>query len=714
MELLAPAGNMESLIAAVQGGADAVYLGLTSFSARALAGNFNREEFIEAIEYCHTRNVKVYVTLNTILDEDEFKNVIKDLDFIYENGVDAVLVQDFGLLHYIKTCYPELEVHASTQMHVHNIAGINQMISEGVKRVVLARETPIELIKEATKLGVEIEVFGYGAICVSYSGQCLFSSVMKHRSANKGLCAQFCRMKYFKEDSSRFSDGDYILSPKDLNVLENLKELYEAGVSCIKIEGRMKRKEYVYLVTKTFREAIDALENNETYYVSKKRNEELALLFNRDFSKGHIFNQDTTSRMNHYRGNHLGVEVGEVLEATKDRVKVKLNKDIHQNDGLRILDDKFDIGLTAVKIEKNKNLVKEAFKGDIVWLTYHEINTPRKGSKVLKTSDVLLLDRIDEEIKENNRRSKINIKYTGYINNPFTILIEDEDGNAVYKESDYILSKADKKPISEDDVFRSFSKIKDTPFEIKNIEGDIQNIFIPISLLNELRREAVDELITLKTKRNRSPKQEYKYDLSIKNETPFNRIIINSNYELKDDERYEVVSETNIVDQHLTTGSNNHKVLNEIGDLSLDNKECLAGMSLNICNSYAIAYFLDMQGIDGVIFSSELNDDQIYKALLAFEKRYGFTPITYKLVYGKRNLMIIKDGFSDERVNKIKDFHGNIYDLEYNSDNVFLLEPKYYHEKNEYCYGSYLILKDETDKLDIILEENYEKIYGRI
>ena len=238
-ELLAPAGNMESLKAAVAGGCDAVYMGLTCFSARAFAGNFTHEQFQEAIAYCHPRDVRIYVTINTMLHETEMENVRKEVAFLYENDVDGILVQDLGLFHLIRTCYPDLDVHCSTQMHIHNLNGVRKMQAEGAARVVLARETPLSLIKEAVKTGVEVEVFVYGAICISYSGQCLFSAAVKNRSANRGMCAQCCRLQYFRQDGSHFPQGDYILSPKDLNVIDSVPKLLEAGVASLKIEGRI-------------------------------------------------------------------------------------------------------------------------------------------------------------------------------------------------------------------------------------------------------------------------------------------------------------------------------------------------------------------------------------------------------------------------------------------------------------------------------------------
>ena len=196
VELLAPAGNFECLKAAINNGANAVYLGGKNFSARAFANNFDENELIEAVKYAHLRNVKIYVTLNTLLNEKEFNNAIKMADLYYSNNVDALLIQDLGLYYYLKNKYPDFELHCSTQMHIHNLEGVRTAKKLGFKRVVLARESTLDFIREASKQGVEIETFVHGAICVSYSGQCLMSSVTKNRSANKGMCAQCCRLKY--------------------------------------------------------------------------------------------------------------------------------------------------------------------------------------------------------------------------------------------------------------------------------------------------------------------------------------------------------------------------------------------------------------------------------------------------------------------------------------------------------------------------------------
>ncbi|MBO7703934.1 MAG: U32 family peptidase, partial [Solobacterium sp.] len=399
IELLSPAGNPESLKAAVQGGCDAVYLGVTNFGARAFAGNFNHEELLEAVTYCHTRGVKVYVTMNTLLFEEEIDNAMKEVEFLYEADVDALLIQDFGLFHRVRIEFPDFEVHCSTQMHIHNPAGCRFMKEMGASRAVVARETPIEVIRECVKTGIEIEVFAYGALCVSYSGQCLMSESVKHRSGNRGVCAQMCRLRFYESDGNvrlNTGKGEYALAMKDLSLIDEIPELIEAGAVSLKIEGRMKRREYVYLVTKTFREAIDAYYRNEEYHVSAERLHELESLFHRGFTKGHAFHDDEAHRMTSFRPNHMGVEIGKVVRFHNGKVTVKLSESLSQHDGLRILNRPADTGLTAVRIEKNGKLVNHAEAGDTVILDCKSKPAPKPGQPLLKTSDTELMGRLDQ------------------------------------------------------------------------------------------------------------------------------------------------------------------------------------------------------------------------------------------------------------------------------------------------------------------------------
>ena len=258
VELLSPVGNMECLFAAINANCDAVYLSGINFGARSFAGNFTNEELVFAINTCHLYGVKVYVTVNTLIYDIEVERFMNYIDFLYRNNVDAVIMQDMGMIDLVRKTYPNLDIHVSTQAHIHNLEGVKLCEKLGVKRVVLARETPIELIKYIKEnTNIEIEIFIHGALCMSYSGECLMSALIGNRSGNRGTCAQICRQPYDLEIDGKIVNKDkYLLSTKDLNTLNYLGELLEIGVDSLKIEGRMKSKEYVYLVTHLYRKAI--------------------------------------------------------------------------------------------------------------------------------------------------------------------------------------------------------------------------------------------------------------------------------------------------------------------------------------------------------------------------------------------------------------------------------------------------------------------------
>ena len=265
VELLSPVGSMKTLYQAIHNGADAVYLGGKRFGARKYSDNFNEDELKEAVRYAHLFNVKVYVTANTIIYEDEINDFLEYIFFLHKINVDAVIMQDIGMIKIVRDKFPNLEVHASTQCHNQNDEGIKLLESLGVTRIVLDREMPLEEIKQL-KTPLEKEVFVYGALCVSYSGCCLFSSLNGGRSGNRGECVQSCRMQYdlYENDKKIDTQGNYLLSTKDLNTLNNLKDILDTDIVSLKIEGRMKSPEYVGYVTKLYRNLID------NYYNHKK------------------------------------------------------------------------------------------------------------------------------------------------------------------------------------------------------------------------------------------------------------------------------------------------------------------------------------------------------------------------------------------------------------------------------------------------------------
>lgn len=708
-ELLAPCGNMDSLRAAVAGGCDAVYLGMTSFSARAFAGNFDREQLKEAVRYCHVRGVRVYVTMNTMLYETEIENAAKTVRFLYENDVDALLIQDFGLFHYVRTAFPDFDVHCSTQMHIHNLAGVRFMKEEGASRVVLARETPIELIEEACRAGIEIEVFAYGAICISYSGQCLMSAALKNRSANRGMCAQCCRLKYFPEDGGKFAEGDYILSPKDLNAINDVPRLIRAGVSSLKIEGRMKRPEYVYLVTRTFREAIDAFYEGRSYRCSPEREKELLLMFNRGFSRGHLFHDDVEARMSQYRPNHRGIRIGTVLSSRKGYVTVKLSGTLHQNDGLRILQDPQDIGLTAMQIRLKGKPAVSAGRGDVIVLSCPAGAHPKKGAPLQKTSDTDLLKKTDERIRTAHARTHVRISYEAAPGAPMHIVIRDDEGRSAEAYSSQNAEKAEKAPLSAEKIRSLLARTGDSPFEPVSIDGEAEDIFMPVSQINDTRRRAVEQLMKMReTRHERAGEKPYSFRLENRAEK-LPRLIAELRNCSLEDSRVMTFSEDTVcptVNQDLFEPRHHEAMLlASAGDLSGTHHHCIAGMTMNLANSYALAFVLSRKGIDGAVFSSECSEEQIHAALEAFVKRYGFVPQTYRLVYGRRVLMTVKDGFLRENIRGFRDLHHDEFRAARHDGVTEILETGPYSSVNGEAYGSFMILDDETRSIRAVIDE---------
>ncbi len=282
IELLSPAGDLECLKVAVQTGANAVYFGAEEFNARVNSRNFNKQELVEAIEYAKLRGVKTHLTLNILIKNNEFEDALKLIEFVYNAGIDAVIIQDLGLAKKVIELFPDLEVHSSTQMTIYNLDGAKKIKELGFSRCVLARELTINEIENICKnTNIDIEVFIHGALCISYSGQCLMSSMIGGRSGNRGKCAGTCRLPYTLLKDGREQEKGYLLSSKDVCTLDIIPELINSGVKSFKIEGRMKSKEYVGIVTSIYRKYIDLVENGEEYIVDEKDREKLMQIFNR-------------------------------------------------------------------------------------------------------------------------------------------------------------------------------------------------------------------------------------------------------------------------------------------------------------------------------------------------------------------------------------------------------------------------------------------------
>ena len=500
-ELLAPVGSMEHLKVAINAGASSVYLSGKDYGARKFAQNFTLDEIKEAISTAHMHNVKVYVTVNTLIKQDELEDVINYLARLYSIGVDAVLVQDLGLVELINKHLPNLKIHASTQMTCENQLKLDYLESKGIKRVVLPREMRKDEIKNL-KTNMELEIFAHGALCYSYSGQCLMSSFKGGRSGNRGTCAQPCRQKY---KVSGIKKEDYYLSPCDLSLFDKLKEIAELDISCIKIEGRMRNKEYLAIVVSNYRKALNKLRSGK-----ESKSEEINLVFNRGFIEGQFNNESKRS----LRAGHIGLKIGHVIDSHKNQIAIKIDDKIksipQKGDGLLLIKNNKDYGfeisqnpiittLNHFKKGKNKQ-VKDLTRKDKV-LIVKKVWQNKKSNFNLNESSVFLTKKHDlikkaHEI-ENKRTSYVKSKLTltFSVKNKFPKLkgrltlankreIECEViGNTPFE-------KPLKKSVSQDIIKKQLSKVDNYPYQITQINVNYDGtLFIPISKINELRRD---------------------------------------------------------------------------------------------------------------------------------------------------------------------------------------------------------------------------------
>ena len=675
IELLAPAGNFECEVQAINNGANAIYLGGSLFSARAFADNFDVDEVKKAIEYAHLRNVKVYITINTLLNELEIEKAYDLAKIYYDLNVDAILVQDLGLLSLLRERLPDLEVHASTQMHIHNIAGINACKQIGIKRVVVARESSLDFIKEACKQGVEIETFVHGAICVSYSGECLMSSLTKKRSANKGMCAQCCRLKYdlYENDKLINCDTKYLLSPKDMFLLQDIPSLIEAGVSSLKIEGRMKSSAYVGYVTRLYREAIDTYYNGEEFVLTQEKMDKLKVLFNRGFSNTYLKN-DNAILFHNKRPNHMGILIGKVIKTQGLKTFIKLDRDIEQFSGIRVINNNEDAGLILNSLLVKGKLVAKAYRNEVI-----EVNL----KTAVKINDEVYLTQDNKfETEINNSESlklPLSLKIEAYAGTKLKVVADD----FIYQ-SDLILDKALKRPISKENIIDCFSHTDIHPYELKELTIEMDDFFIPLKMLNEIRRNFYDvyDLYRLNSfKRIANP-----YYLKPLKEVDNSNMVL-SQYAYKQQDDYYFSDIVNLDSKY----AHDNNVVSDLGGLFLEGNK-IAYYSLNVSNSYAYEFLL-RHGFKNVILSLELSEEMIDYLVEGFKNRMGFDIKPLIFVYGKRDLMhILRDPFKDYIKN---------YDKAYLSDGT----NKYRLIKRRTCLD---IIEYETYTLN---NNKYSKFY---
>ena len=511
-ELLAPAGNWECAKAAIENGADAIYFGLEKFNARMRAENFTVADLPELMEFLHLRGVKGYITLNTLIFAQELTEVQQYLKTIISAGVDAVIVQDVGICRLIRHLSPDFPIHASTQMTITSAAGVEFAKSLGCQLVVLARECSILEINKIQKqilsknISLPLEIFVHGALCVAYSGQCLTSEALGGRSANRGECAQACRMPYdliANGEVVNLGNRKYLLSPQDLAGLEVLPELVKSGVTSLKIEGRLKAPEYVANVTRVYRQALNQIIKThiETFSHTEKDQYNLEMAFSRGLYTGWFEGINNQELVHGRFGKKRGVYLGEVTRIKNAEITVKLEAPVKPGDGI-VFDcghpeRKEEGGRIYAVIPNGKETILTFGRND---LNFHSIHI---GDKVWKTNDPELDKQIRQSYTGENPQftRPINIEVHGEIGEKLIAVCRDELGNIVQVESEIFIAEAHTRPLSIERLKEQFGRLGNTPFYLDTFINHLNgNIMLPVSELNRMRREIVSKLEDLRSK----------------------------------------------------------------------------------------------------------------------------------------------------------------------------------------------------------------------
>lgn len=651
VELLSPAGNMKSLIYAVNNGADAVYVGGKNFGARAFSLNFTNNELLEAVKYCHLYDVKIYVTVNTVIFENEIESFLSYMKYLYEINVDAVIMQDLGMIHLVKKLIPNLEIHASTQMNIHNDEGLKLLKQMKVTRAVLAREMTYDEVKNL-KTDIQKEIFIHGALCVSYSGQCLFSSLNGGRSGNRGKCVGSCRLQYDLDNIK----NKYPLSTKELCTADNIKQILDLNIDSLKIEGRMKSPEYVGYITHVYRRLIDEYYSNHNPKLLEEEKINIAKLFNRKFTKGYLFNDDI---YNNETPNHLGYSLGQVIGISKDKIKIKLNDTLYQEDGIRF--NESHKGMIVNKLYNEKKLLIN--KSDNIVYVDNKINLKTKDS-VNKTIDKNLINSI------NNMPSKkipISFRLEAHINENLKLTIADNINKITIEGN--ILNKAINNTTTIEEIKTKLNKLGTTPFYLDKCEIILDDVFIPMSELNNLRRNLTTLLIEKRS--DKINKVTFKYNKKIinkinnensylvRNENQLKHFLNKSRIYTENYELYKKYKNNNVyfklprIMNEYPNYVNENLLISELGGIYkyCKNNNVIADYPLNITNSETVN-FLHELGVKISTLSPEINN---------FKEVEKYSHQTEKIVYGKPDLMILKRFNYNSKY--LKDKKGNYFKI---------------------------------------------------
>ena len=649
MELLCPAGNKESLIAAINSGANAVYLSGKKFGARAFAANFSNEELKEAIRIGKVYGVKIYVTMNTLVKENEIEEFLEQVEFLYSNGVDAILMQDFGMICLCLKKYPNLEIHASTQANNSSLQGIDFLYKLGVKRVVLPREMSLDEIK-LIKTPIEKEVFIHGALCVSYSGRCLMSQVLGGRSGNRGECAGCCRFKWKLYKSDKLLKEAYLLSMKELNLSEDILRL-TPYVDSLKIEGRMKSPTYVSFITSYYRKILDGEK------ITDIDRENLQSLFYRGYTKGHLLNNKDL--VNTKSPNHIGLPIGKVIDVTDSKITILLDKELAQEDGIRFLESGKGLIVNYLYDMKDRLISKGSPKQKIIL-------DNKVGLTTLDTVSLTTNHKLMTKFDNITRKVDIAIKVIAKINEPLEIsFIKD---NIIVREKGNIVERAKSAIVTKERIISQVKKLGNTPFNCHEIDVLLDDdIFIPMGEINVLRRTLTERLIGKLMMNFKEPViKDINLDYINSKDIDIN------NYKSIDECQFDIKERKGII----------HEIIDG------REKDFIAASSCNITNSYT-AYFLSYYGYKGVFLSTELTD---------YELNY--------LVSNIKKKTSIKLFVENNINNKVMTIKGNILNIDKSND-YYLVDPKnrkfkvIYDGRLTNIYSPYKLDRDEKSINDV-------------
>ena len=641
-ELLLPAGDIKAFYAAISGGCDAIYLGIKKYSARAYANNFTIEELKDLVSYAHLRNVKVYVTMNTILYDEELSEAYKMVDELAKIYVDAIIVQDLALLFYINNNYSSIKAHVSTQMGIDDYYGVKLLKDLGASRIVVARETPLKVLKDIkNNLDIELETFIHGALCVCYSGNCLMSSMIGERSGNRGRCAGCCRQIYSLIDlnTNKNINTGYLLSMKDLNTINYIKDL--KFIDSLKVEGRMKDANYVYSVSKAYREALDNDSN---------LNNSLDYIFNRTYTKGFMLDEDSKNITNILRPNNYGFEIGKIVKVNKNTIWIKLHKQLSKGDQIRIENKDNELKEISISISKlfNEDFkeVEQVNKIAIISCNYKvSIN-----SIVYKTKDIKYNKEIDEYLLKNKEYQRFTIDFIFYARKNKNISLVCKYNNIkISKTLPIKVEEAIKSSVSKDNIISLLNKINDTPYKVNNIILEVDdNIFIPLKSINELKRSVINELNNIRLKRDIIYKKPIQ--ISTKNYN-FNNVELS--VEVSNIDQFNIAKEFNI--KHIYFKNkilrNNATYLNkeEYSELLIggygsiekykdSNIDLISDYSFNVSNYMDVALLSNL-GVKRITLSEELDKTHINNIVKNYYDNFNTYPNLELIIYGRQTLM---------------------------------------------------------------------------